>query len=311
MLVRRGPPCQDAWAASAAWAVLPAELAAVDALLDDDAFLAPFDAHFDPVAGRPSTPIETYVRMMWLKYRHGLGYETVCAAVGESMHWRRFCRIAPDGRVPHPTTLMKITSRCGPGVVDQLNEALLAKAHGAKLVRLHKVRMDTTVVEADVEYPTDSRLLAKAVARMLTLVGRIHAAGGAQRTHVRDRRRAVRRRAHQLGASLRRRDSDAKGRVTRLNAELVALARTVAADAERVVRNATRAARRRGSRRLAALTAQLRTIIARTRRIADQTTARLAGVMPDGAIGGPEPSGQGRSRIPYRKVGKLDVTESL
>ena len=39
---------------------LPEELARVDALLDDLAFLAPFVPFFDPRIGRPSTPMETY-----------------------------------------------------------------------------------------------------------------------------------------------------------------------------------------------------------------------------------------------------------
>jgi IS5 family transposase len=48
---------------------LPDELARVDALLDDEAFFAPFRAHFDPVFGRPSIPIETYLRLMFLLRR--------------------------------------------------------------------------------------------------------------------------------------------------------------------------------------------------------------------------------------------------
>jgi IS5 family transposase len=54
---------------------------------------------------------------------------------------------------------MKITTRCGSDVVDQLNEVLLAKAVEARLVKTDRVRADTTVVEADVTYPTDSGLL--------------------------------------------------------------------------------------------------------------------------------------------------------
>jgi hypothetical protein len=34
--------------------------------------------------------------------------------------------------VPHPTTLMKLTTRCGSAAVDGLNEALLAKAGGGE-----------------------------------------------------------------------------------------------------------------------------------------------------------------------------------
>ena len=65
---------------------------------------------------------------MFLKFRYGLGYESLCREVADSITWRRFCRIALDGAVPHPTTLMKLNSRCGSAAVDGLNEALLAKA---------------------------------------------------------------------------------------------------------------------------------------------------------------------------------------
>jgi hypothetical protein len=92
---------------------LPTELARVDALLDDPAFFAPFAAHFDPLIGRPSTPMECYLRLMFLKFRYRLGYESLCAEVADSISWRRFCRIPLDGKVPHPTTLMKLTTRRG------------------------------------------------------------------------------------------------------------------------------------------------------------------------------------------------------
>jgi hypothetical protein len=55
---------------------LPAELARVDALPDDPAFFAPY---FHPVLGRPSTPAECYLRLMFLKFRYRLGYESLCA----------------------------------------------------------------------------------------------------------------------------------------------------------------------------------------------------------------------------------------
>jgi transposase, IS5 family len=117
---------------------LPTELARVDTLLDDERFFAPFRAYFDATFGRPSIPVETYLRLMFLKVRHRLGYESLCAEVADSISWRLFCRIGIDGRVPHPTTLMKITTRCGSEVIDQLNEALLAKATEAKLLRVGK-----------------------------------------------------------------------------------------------------------------------------------------------------------------------------
>ena len=174
-------------------------------LLDDPDFFAPFIPFFDPRLGRPSTPMETYLRLMFLKFRYRLGYESLCREVSDSITWRQFCRIGIDQPVPHPTTLMKLTSRCGSVAVDGLNEALIAKAVDAKLVRTSKIRVDTTVVPANVAYPTDSGLLAKAVKRIANAGRRIQAAGGAVRTRVRDRSRAAGRRAHDLNAKLRTR----------------------------------------------------------------------------------------------------------
>ena len=90
---------------------------------------------FDPGIGRPSIPMETYLRLMFLKFRYRLGYESLCREVTDSISWQRFCRIPFGTRVPHPTTLMKITTRCGDAAVAGLNEALLAKAATAKLLR--------------------------------------------------------------------------------------------------------------------------------------------------------------------------------
>jgi IS5 family transposase len=52
--------------------------------------------------------MEVYLRLMFLKFRYRLGYETLCREVKDSITWRRFCRIPLDGHVPHPTTLMKL-----------------------------------------------------------------------------------------------------------------------------------------------------------------------------------------------------------
>jgi IS5 family transposase len=154
---------------------LPEELTRVDALLDDPAFFAPFAPHFHPVLGRPSTPAEWYLRLMFLKFRYRLGYESLCGEVSDSISWRRFCRIGLDGRVPHATTLMKLTTRCGEVAVAGLNEALLARAAGQKLLRTGRLGADTTVIAADVAYPTDSGLLARAAGKMARTVRR---AGG-------------------------------------------------------------------------------------------------------------------------------------
>ena len=151
---------------------LPAELVRVDAYLDDDRFIAPWRALFDRRLGRPSVPIDTLLRLLYLKHRYGLGYESLCREVSDSIGWRRFCRIGLDRPVPHPTTLIKLVGRAGPEVVQELNAALLAKLAGDRLLRARKLRIDTTVVEADIDYPTDADLLEQAVRKLGGLVRR-------------------------------------------------------------------------------------------------------------------------------------------
>ncbi|MGH9190833.1 MAG: transposase, partial [Acidimicrobiales bacterium] len=114
---------------------LPPELARVDALLDDPAFFEPYRARFDPEHGRRSTPIETYLRMMFLKFRYRLSYEVLCREVADSISWRRFCHIPLGAPVPHPSTLMKITTRCGQATVEKLNQTMLEKAVGNKVLK--------------------------------------------------------------------------------------------------------------------------------------------------------------------------------
>ncbi|WP_425005627.1 ISNCY family transposase [Mycolicibacterium sp. S3B2] len=270
--------------------VLPGELARVDALLDDPVFFAPFTAYFGPRIGRPSVPMETYLRMMFLKFRYRLGFESLCREVGDSISWQRFCRIPFGMRVPHPTTLMKLTSRCGEAAVAGLNDALLVKAAEAKLIRTDKVRADTTVVEAAVAYPTDSGLLAKAVGGIAATVKRIQTAGGATRTRVRDRSRSAGQRARSIAAKLRLRGAAAReegqAAVLRITGELADVAEAAMADADAVIRNARRGlrcatGRRRG--RLQRALNDLTTLLGRTRQVVAQTRSRLAGVMPDSA----------------------------
>jgi transposase, IS5 family len=270
--------------------VLPAELARVDALLDDAVFFAPFAAYFDARIGRPSIPMETYLRMMFLKFRYRLGYESLCREVADSISWQRFCRIPFGTRVPHPTTLMKLTSRCGDAAVAGLNEALLAKAAGQKLLRTDKVRADTTVVEADVGYPTDSGLLAKGIGAMARTVARIKSAGGASRTKVRDRRLSAGRRARSIASKLRLRGQQqrdqAQAAVRRITGELANIAEQTIREAGAVLRNARRALRAVTGARRGQLTQainRLDTVIHRTERVVAQTRSRLAGVMPESA----------------------------
>ena len=205
----------------------------------------------------------------------------MCREVADSITWRRFCRIP-------------------------LDEALLAKVVEVKVLRTNRLRADTTVVPANVAYPTDSGLLARAVKRIAVTGRRIRAAGGAVRTQVRDRSRSAGKRAHGIAAKLRMRSAqgrdEAQAVVKRITGELADLAETAANDAEKVLVNARQALRRaqvkaqklaaaggadpvagRRRGRLHRAVNDLAELLAATRRIAAQTRQRVAGSTPPGA----------------------------
>jgi IS5 family transposase len=253
-------------------------------LLDDAVFYAPFVPFFHATLGRPSIPMETYLRLMFLKHRYRLGYEALCREVADSISWQRFCRIPFGTRVPNPTTLMKITTKCGDAAVAGLNEALLAKAAQAKMLRVDRVRVVTTVVEAEVAYPTDSGLLAKAVGKFARTVTRIKAAGGATRTPARDRRRAAGRKAREISSKLKLRRAEQKDQaqqaVRRITGELADLAQAASRDAAAVLRNARRAlpkATGQAKGRLRRAINELQDTLALTEKVIAQTRVRLSG----------------------------------
>jgi IS5 family transposase len=259
---------------------LPAELGRVDEVLDDDRFMAPFRSRLRATIGRPTIPIETYLRLMYLKHRYGLGYETLCREVADSFTWRRFCRIALDGRVPDPSTLMKLTKRLGPGLLEELNAGLLALAVERKVLRSRRLRVDTTVVEADIRSPTDSGLCAHAVSRLTRLGKRIKAAGLAPRSRLRDRRRAVGKRVRAISAArtFARREL---ATIDRLTAEIARQAKQTVREAHALARSARRGARRK--RASLALVERLERELEAAEQILAQTDLRLAGqrTIPD------------------------------
>jgi IS5 family transposase len=259
---------------------LPAELGKVDAVLDDDRFMAPFRSRLTSSIGRPTIPIETYLRLMYLKHRYGLGYETLCKEVADSFTWRRFCRIAVDGRVPDPSTLMKLTKRLGPGLLEELNAELLSLAVERKVLRSRRLRVDTTIVEADIRSPTDSGLCAHAVSRLTRLARRVRAAGLAPRSRVRDRRRSVGKRVGAISAA-RVRGRQALGTLDRLTAEIAERAKQTVREARALARNARRGARRK--RASVALVERLERELEAAEQILAQTDLRLGGqrTIPD------------------------------
>ena len=168
-----------------------------------------------------------------------------------------------------------------------LSEALPAKAAGQKLLRAARVRADTTVIPANVAYPTDSGLLAKAAGKLVRTVRRVQAAGGATGTGVIDRRRAAARRVREIASKLRTRGKLSREESTRVihrvTGELADLAEKSAAEAAAVLHNGRRALPRAIGGRVRRALDELAVTIERTAKIVAQTRTRLGGQTPESA----------------------------
>jgi len=269
--------------------ILSAELTAVDACLADDRFFEPYRQRFHTLIGRPTVPVETYLRLMYLKHRYRLGYEMLVREVTDSLHWRRFCHLALDAPVPHPTTLSKLTRKYGPDVVHELNRLLVQQASERKLVRSRKLRVDTTVVQAPIDYPTDIGLLADGARVVTRTVRRLQAVGVAVRTAFRSRARSIKKALAAVGRSLRMRTDEAKAAVLTQTARVLRCTRQISRQAQRVLRNSRHRGRhvQNGAAALVQRTrVRLRRQLQVTARVMDQARTRIRGTttIPDRVV---------------------------
>jgi IS5 family transposase len=230
-----------------------------------------------PSVGRPTISMATYVRLMVVKHRTGWGYETLMREVSDSLHLRRFCLIALGERVPDESTVRKLTRRLGAEVVHQLTREVIAKARREKRFRPRAARIDSTVVEADIRYPTDSGLASDGI-RALAREGRKLAAKiGAKRTAVRDRSRAAGRRLRALTRTMRRRSGQAKAQVLELTKQTGRLLARSVTEARRLAAVARRRARGRGAQAKLKAARALQELADRCEKVVEQITKRVKG----------------------------------
>jgi transposase, IS5 family len=266
---------------------LPADLAELDGLLSDPGLLAPIVEHWRREVvetkravltdGRPTIAMETYIRLMVLKQRYRWGYRSLVAEVSDSIHLRRFCRISLSERVPDESTVRKLTRRIGADTVNELTRVLIVQATRSKRFRARAVRIDSTVIEADVKYPTDSDLAAHGV-RALAREGRKLAALVKERKRrVRDRSRAMGRTLRAVTRTIRRRSGEAKAEVLRLTEQTGKLLEKSVRETRRLAVIARRRARGRGAKAKLKAAARMEELADRCEKVARQIKQRVAG----------------------------------
>ena len=210
------------------------ELVQVGRLLDDERFLAPFRERFATRVGRPTVPVATYLRMMYLKRRYQLGYETLVKEVHDSFTWRRFCRLSLEERVPDATTLIKLSHKYDEETLRDLNDALVLKLKERKVIRGKKLRIDTTVTEANIRYPTDTGLLADGVKVITRTVGKLKKLAKGVGKGFRNHNRKVKKMCLALSKVLKNRVSRSSPALVEAKKKILGVAEAVVAEARKV-----------------------------------------------------------------------------
>ncbi len=154
--------------------------------------------------GRPSTPAEVVLRLLLLKHLRNWSYRVLEREVRANLVYRQFTRIGAE-KVPDAKTLGRLALALGPKVIEQLHARVIAIACEKQVIRGRRLRLDTTVVETDIHYPTDSSLLGDGVRVLTRTMKRIAQIAGRAGTRLRDRTRTVGYRVREIARASRSR----------------------------------------------------------------------------------------------------------
>jgi transposase, IS5 family len=218
-------------------------LAQLDRLLDDDRIFARVRDDLGRrypltrVHGRRSTPVEVILRMLVVMRLYGWSFAQAEYFVNDSLVLRQFCRVYLE-RVPDDTTLIRWAKLVGPEALQELNDRAVELARDRKVTRGRKLRVDTTAVETQIHYPTDSGLIGDGVRVVSRLLRRAKAVLGEAAFGLgnafRSRVRTVRKLSQQLHRIARRKGQQGREALQAAYTQLIETAERTGAQAKRV-----------------------------------------------------------------------------
>ena len=230
--------------------------------------------------GRLGTPAEIVLRMLLLKHIRNWSFDVIEREVRANLIYREFTRVGA-GKVPDAKALGRQARALGPEVIKQIHQRMVELAVENKVVQGRKMRVDTTVVETNIHYPTDSSLLGDGNRVLTRLMKRVTAVAGTVGTTLRDRMRSVARRVVEIARASRVKGEKGKEKLKPVYRKLLDITGRIVAQAKRFSSEIGSGVKRSADiLRQAALEGMKReidTMLERVGKVVSQTKARIFG----------------------------------
>jgi IS5 family transposase len=227
--------------------------------------------------GRPGTSAEVALRMLLLKHVRSFSFEELTREVRANLVYREFTRVG-GGKTPDDKTMSRLARQLGPDCVKLLHERIVEISLKEKIVAGRKLRVDTTVVETNIHYPTDSSLLGDGVRVATRVMKKIQNLAAKTGAAFRDRSKSVKLRVLDIARSTRSRGAQAQEKMKEGYVKLLDSTGRVLGQAERFVREIEQGVKHAsgtGQEKLERLGLELKSVVARVGQVVRQTRARV------------------------------------
>jgi IS5 family transposase len=250
-----------------------------DRLLEDDELIdrvyeAQGERHeHSATKGRSQTPAEMVLRLLLLKHVRNWSFDTLEREVRMNLAYRDFARIGM-GKVPDAKTLARIAQALGGEVIAELHRRLVEIAQEEGVIQGRKLRVDTTVVETNIHYPTDSSLLGDGARVLTRTMKRIETKAGTLKRKVRNRTRSMSKRVIAIATASRHKGPEGEAKRKKQYKELLRFSRQVLNDTKRVLGEVEQMSAKK-KKGLRGLCEHLSEMAGRVRQVVKQTKARV------------------------------------
>src|SRR6266481_3617860 len=224
--------------------------------------------------GRKATSVEVVLRMMLLKHVRNWSFEVLSREVRANLVYRDFTRIGAE-KVPDEKTMGNLARQLSPKLVDKLHERMVGIAVENKIVTGQKMRVDTTVVETNIHYPTDSSLMGDGVRVLTRVMKKVTQVAGQVGTKLRNRSRSVKLKVLAIARACRKKTKAGQEKMKEAYLKLIDLTSRVVGDAKKFAREIADGTKKGNRKVLRNAKKQLDQMVLRVQQVLRQTRERV------------------------------------